>query len=108
MESSEQPQDVTGEEQVPSSEPEAQPESQPEQQDTIPADPDPADAGPPADTPFDPSHSAAPTVPNEEGIPRQHGDQNPELGVSPSDGGETDTDVELQEEGGESEGGSEE
>lgn len=94
MESSEQAApDLTGEhqEQSPPSEApvEETPSEQPPSEEPVQADPDPGDPAPesaaiPEDKPFDPTHSAPATMPNEEGVQRQHGDVNPELGQSPS------------------------
>lgn len=95
MESSERIPDMTGEHQgsprevpqeqeAPSADPapEETPAEEPMQADPDPGDPAPEGAVP--EGPFDSTHSAPATVPNEEGIPRQHGDVNPELGQSPS------------------------
>lgn len=98
MESSERSaQDVTGEHQEPEqSEPKPsgdpapaeEPQAEAPVEAPMQAEPDPGDPAPegaiPEGTTFDPTHSASATVPNEEGVPRQHGDVNPELGQSPS------------------------
>jgi hypothetical protein len=89
MESSERsPEDVTGEHQEQESQPEPSADPASPAEEPVQADPDPGDPAPEGAIPegesFDPTHSAPATVPDEEGVPRQHGDVNPGLGQSPS------------------------
>lgn len=78
---------LSPEEQAPPSGDPAPAEDAPSEE-PVQADPDPGDPAPEGAIPegqaFDPTHSAPATMPNEQGVQRQHGDVNPELGQSPS------------------------